>query len=199
MKRSLAVSTVVANMLLILVIMSLAAALVAWAGTSFGGFAGGSEPYFVQRQQALEEQFVIENVFLTKSQGFIDIFVRNVGATIVGVVAVYVNEIPETPTGYSDPVVSSSGQVGSCTFPSASSTNPSGAFFLGTTSSTPPPLGSGCNQTPPNYPNMVDFNVQIITDLNGNCPTQPWCTGDILYITVASAQGNQVTYDVGAP
>ena len=198
-RRRLAVSTVVASMLMILITMSLAAGLVAWASTSYGGFTGGSQPYYVQRQEALEEQFVIENVFLTKSNARIDVFVRNVGASIVGIVAVYVNEIPETPTGYSDNVVASSGQVGSCTFPSSSSTNPSGAFFLGTTSTSPPPIGSGCNQTPPKYPNMVDFNVQITTVLNGNCPTQPWCTGDILYITVASEQGNQATYSVGAP
>ena len=200
--RRRAVSTIVASMLMILITMSLAAGLVAWAGTSYGGFTGGSQPYFVQRQGALEEQFVIENVYLTRSEpstGRIDIFVRNVGASIVGIVAVYVNEIPETPTGYPDNVVTSSGQVGSCTFPSTSPTNPSGAFFLGTTSTTPPSLGSPCNQTPPDYPNMVDFNVYITTVLNGNCPSQPWCSGDILYIAVASEQGNQATYSVGAP
>lgn len=192
-------STVVANMLMISITISLGAILVAWAGTSYGGFTGGSEPYFVQRQQALQEQFVIENVGFEKSYGYIDIFVRNVGASVVGIVAVYVDEISETPTGTYDYLVPSSGQVGSCTFPSPPfpSTNPSGAFFLGTTSENP--AGSGCNQPPLTPPNMVDFNVRITTVLNGNCPTQPWCSGDILYIVVASSNGNQATYNVGAP
>jgi len=192
LKRSLAVSTVVANMLLILVIMSLAAALVAWAGTSFGGFAGGSEPYFVQRQQALEEQFVIENVFLTKSQGFIDVFVRNVGASLVSVVAIYVDGVPETPTGCGHAGVCSNAGVPSCTIPGGTSTTPPG-LVLGTTSS--PPSLPACN----NMPNIVDFNVQLALGFNPNCPTQPWCSGDVFYIVVASGKGNQATYTVGAP
>jgi len=176
----LAVSTIIANMLMILITLSLVATVVVWAGTSFGAFSGGSQLYFVQRQQALEEQFVIENVFLTKSQGYIDIFVRNTGASLVGVVAIYVNGIPENPTG-----ASGSNGAGSCTIPS-------GGLVLGTASS------SGvftCNQTP----NVADFNVQFANGFNANCPTQPWCTGDILYIVVASGKGNQATDTVGAP
>jgi len=180
LRRSPAVSTIVANMFMILITISLAATLVAWAGASYGAFSGGSQLYFAQRQQALEEQFVIENVFLTKSQGYIDIFVRNVGASLVSVVAVYVDEVPETPTG-----VSRSNGAGSCTIPS-------GGLVLGTSSSAGV---SACNQAP----NMVDFNVQLANGFNANCPTQPWCTGDIFYIVVASGKGNQATYTVGAP
>ena len=196
---SLALSSIVASMFMIVIALSLGTVLAVWSATTFGASSGGSQLYFVQRQQALEEQFVIENVFLTKSLGYIDIFVRNVGASLLGVVAIYVDNIPETPTGLSDYLVTGS-TVGSCKFPASSSTNPSGAFFLGTTSSPYVPPSSACNlpQTPP-YPNMVDFNVQLANGFNPNCPTQPWCSGDIFYIVVTSGKGNQATYTVGAP
>jgi hypothetical protein len=99
LKRKLAVSTVVANMLMILITLSLAAILVAWAGTSFGAFSGGSQLFFLQRGQALQERFVVENVFFnatctgtgcTKPYSIM-IFVRNVGLEDTSIVAIYVN------------------------------------------------------------------------------------------------------------
>ena len=93
LRRCLAVSTVVGNMLMILVTLSLAAILVAWAGTSFGAFSGGSQLFFVQRGQALEERFVVETVFFntTSPNHNIMIFVRNVGLEDISIVAIYVN------------------------------------------------------------------------------------------------------------
>jgi hypothetical protein len=175
-------------MIMILITLSLATVLVAWSGSTYGASSGGSQLYFVQRQQALEEQFVIENVFLTKSQGYVDIFVRNVGASLVSIVAIYVDEVPETPTGCAVHTgVCSNGGIASCTIPSGT---PPG-LVLGTTSSG----GSGCNNTP----NVVDFNVQLPLGFNPNCPTQPWCSGDALYVVVTSGKGNQAAYTVGAP
>jgi len=91
LKRALAVSTVVANMMMIAITLSLAAILVAWAGTSFGAFSSGSQLFFVQRGQALQERFVIENVHFNKTQNFISVFVRNVGVEEIRLVAIYVN------------------------------------------------------------------------------------------------------------
>jgi hypothetical protein len=94
LKRNLGVSTVVANMLMILITLSLAAILVAWAGTTYGSFSGGSSLFFQQRGQALQERFVIENIFFntTGSPPYtIMIFVRNVGVVEIQVVAIYVN------------------------------------------------------------------------------------------------------------
>ncbi len=99
LRRCLAVSTVIGNMLMILITLSLAAILIAWAGSSFGAFSGGSGIFFVQRQQAMEERFVIEVVNFTKSQNFIDVFVRNVGVEQINVVAIYANGTAYTPTG----------------------------------------------------------------------------------------------------
>lgn len=99
-KRRLGVSTVVANMLMILITLSLAAILVAWAGTSYGAFTGGSQLFFQQRGQALQERFVIENVFFNNTKTQIMIFVRNVGVEQVNIVSLYVNGNPYAPSTY---------------------------------------------------------------------------------------------------
>ncbi len=94
LKHSLAVSTLVANMLMIAITLSLGAILVAWAGASFGSFSGGSQLYYVQRAQALQERFVIENVFFNSTAKTVMIFVRNVGSVDITAVALYVNGAP---------------------------------------------------------------------------------------------------------
>src|SRR3972149_10181752 len=91
LKHTLAVSTIVANMLIIAITLSLAAILVAWAGTSCGAFSSGSQLFFAQRGQAMQERFVTENVYFNKTQSLIRIFVRNVGAEEVNIVAIYMN------------------------------------------------------------------------------------------------------------
>jgi FlaG/FlaF family flagellin (archaellin) len=91
LKRNLAVSTVVANMLMILITLSLAAILVAWAGTTYGAFSGGSSLFFQQRGQALQERYAIEQVFFNKTNNVIMVFVRNVGTIEINLVAIYAN------------------------------------------------------------------------------------------------------------
>ena len=98
-KSRLGVSTVIANMLMILITLSLAAILVAWAGTSYGAFTSGSQIFFEQRGQALQERFVVENVFFNKSQTRVLVFVRNVGVEDINIAAVYVNGTALQPTG----------------------------------------------------------------------------------------------------
>jgi hypothetical protein len=86
------ISTIVANMMMIGITLSLGAILVAWAGQSYGAFSGGSQLFYQQRQQALQENFVIEEVFFEKNTtGQIFIFVRNVGLININVVAIYAN------------------------------------------------------------------------------------------------------------
>ncbi len=98
-KSKLAVSTVIANMLMIMITLSLAAILVAWAGTSYGAFTGGSQVFFQQRGQALQERFVVENVFFngTASPPTVLVFVRNVGPEDLNIAAIYVNGTALTP------------------------------------------------------------------------------------------------------
>jgi hypothetical protein len=101
LKRNLAVSTVVANMLMILITLSLAAILVAWAGTTYGAFSGGSSLFFQQRGQALQERYVIEQVFFNKTDKVIMVFVRNVGTIEINLVAIYANGTSYPGGGFS--------------------------------------------------------------------------------------------------
>jgi len=96
-KDRLGVSTVIANMLMIGITLSLAAILVAWAGNSYGAFSGGSQLFYQQRGQALQENFVIEEVFFNKTSQQIFVFVRNVGLININIVAIYVNGTSLTP------------------------------------------------------------------------------------------------------
>jgi hypothetical protein len=94
LRRNLGVSTVIANLLMIMITLSLAAILVAWAGTTYGAFSGGAQLFFLQRGQAMQERFVIEFVNTTRTGAMpnsLDIFVRNVGAEQINIVAIYVN------------------------------------------------------------------------------------------------------------
>jgi hypothetical protein len=177
LRRCLAVSTVVGNMLMILITLSLAAILVAWAGTSFGAFSGGSSLFFAQRGQAIQERFVIEGVFFNATatgmpssvNQQIFVFVRNVGPININVVAIYVNGttlIPLTATGH-----------GWCT-PTAPATT-----------TLPASLGVGAVcEFSLNWPNTAC--------LPNICP---WVSGNIFQIVVASARGNQVAYSARAP
>ncbi len=165
-KSRLGVSTVIANMLMISITLSLAAILVAWAGTSYGAFTGGTQVFFAQRGQALQENFVIEEVFFnrTASPQQIFVFVRNVGPININIGAIYVNGTSLTPV--------SGANHGWCSFSGTSAS-------LG--------VGSVCEFSL-NWPNSA-------------CPpnTCPWVTGNIFYIVVASARGNQVAYTARAP
>lgn len=105
-KNRLAISTVIANLIMIGITLSLAAILVAWAGTSYGAFTGGTEVFFAQRGQALQERFVVEEVFFNSSQTRLLVFVRNVGVEDIKIGAIYVNGTSLTPTG----------SGGTCTF-----------------------------------------------------------------------------------
>jgi len=91
LKHTLAISTVVANLLMIAITLSLAAILVAWAGSTYGSFSSGAQLFFVQRGQAMQERFVVENVYFNSSESYIRVFVRNVGVEEIRVVAIYVN------------------------------------------------------------------------------------------------------------
>jgi len=103
------ISTVVANVMMIGITLSLAAILVAWAGQSYGAFSGGSQLFYQQRGQALQENFVIEEVFFNKTApDQIYIFVRNVGLININIVALYFNGTSQTPV--------SSGHSSTCTF-----------------------------------------------------------------------------------
>lgn len=93
LKRGLAVSTVIANLAMIAITLALAATLIVWAGTTYGTFSSNSGLFFLQRGQALQERFVVENIFFnrTGANHNIMLFVRNVGVQDIKLAAIYVN------------------------------------------------------------------------------------------------------------
>lgn len=113
LKHTLAVSTVVANMLMIAITLSLAAILVAWAGTTYGSFSSGSQLFFVQRGEAMQERFVVENVWFndTSNANQVMIFVRNVGVRQINVVGLYIDGTPYSLSTVLPPCTESSGRV----------------------------------------------------------------------------------------
>jgi hypothetical protein len=166
-------------MLMILITLSLAAILVAWAGTSFGAFSGGSSLYFAQRGQAMQERFVIENAFFLKTgtpPNTLLIFVRNVGSIEVNITAIYVNGTSL------------------------------GGSLQSTPTSTPPlcaTLRLGSNT--PNLPvqTVCEFSL-LVTPGNsvvrgGAICGSTWCPNSIFYILVASNRGNQAVYTARGP
>jgi hypothetical protein len=174
-KSRLGVSAVIANMLMILITLSLAAILVAWAGTSFGAFSGGSSLYFLQRGQALQERLVIESAFLIKSangqwpEDTLLIFVRNVGLIQINIVAIYVNGTSLTPN--------------------------TGTGLCG--------LYTATNQVSLGVQGVCEYSLPVTQSngvvTGGAAKCADWCTGSIFYIVVATARGNQAAYTARGP
>ena len=175
-KNRLGVSTVIANMLMIGITLSLAAVLVAWAGQSYGVFSGGSQLFYQQREQALQENFVIEEAFFIKSSNTLDIYVRNVGAMQINVVAIYVN-------GTSLPNGSNGVQSGTGLCSLSTSTNPTNLNV----------------QQVCEYGLTVTQGNGVVTGGAASCAGQTWCTGSLFYIIVASGRGNQAAYTARGP
>jgi hypothetical protein len=143
--------------------------LVAWAGTSFGAFSGGSQLFFVQRGQALQERFVIEEVFFNRTANpqQIFVFVRNVGPININIVAIYVNGTSLTP-------ISNGASHGWC-------------YDFGSGTSVSLGVGSVCEFSLTWPSSTCSPNI---------CP---WVTGDIFQFVIASTRGNQVAYTARGP
>ena len=171
-KNRLGVSTVIANMLMIGITLSLAAVLVAWAGQSYGAFSGGSQLFYQQREQALQENFVIEEAFFIKSSNTLDIYVRNVGAIQVNVVAIYVNG----------------------TSISGSNLQSGAGFCSLSTSTNPTTLGV---QAVCEYGLTITSSDGVVT--GGAVCGSTWCSGSLFYVVVATGRGNQAAYTARGP
>lgn len=180
-RRCLAVSTVIGNMLMILITLSLAAILVAWAGSTYGAFSGGSSLFFLQRGQALQERLVVEEVFFVKASNYMRVFVRNVGVEQLNIVAIYINGTSFQPASAWNGQTPGSGQT---------------------------QVVSPCTVTQVGSNHVVSENVGAVCEFqlgipNGSldtlCGSAPWCSGDIINIVVATSRGNQATYTARAP
>src|SRR5215467_7971233 len=96
-----AISTIMANLTMLIIVVFLSAMLFVWAISSFGLYQGGAGYFFSSRSQANQERISIENAYFTcaippcPSSGagntVVKIYVRNVGSIPFRIASVYVN------------------------------------------------------------------------------------------------------------
>ncbi len=87
-----AISTIMANLTMLVIVVALSSLLFVWAISSFGAYQGGAGYWFSSRSLANQERLSVENVFFTgASNNIVKIYVRNVGSIPFTVATVYVN------------------------------------------------------------------------------------------------------------
>src|SRR5712664_967159 len=90
-----AISTIMANLTMLIIVVALSSLLFVWAISSFGAYQGGAGYWFSSRSVANQERMSVENVFFTGSCGtcnnIVKIYIRDVGTIPVTIASVYVN------------------------------------------------------------------------------------------------------------
>ena len=94
-KSQRAISTIMANLMMLVIVVTLSSLLFVWAISSFGAYQGGAGYWFSSRSVANQERPSVENAFFTGSCGtcnnIIKVYVRNVGTIPFTIASVYVN------------------------------------------------------------------------------------------------------------
>ena len=89
------ISVIMANLTMLVIVVTLSSLLFVWAISSFGAYQGGAGYWFSSRSIANQERVTVENVFFTGSCGtcnnIVKIYVRNVGTIPFTIASVYVN------------------------------------------------------------------------------------------------------------
>jgi hypothetical protein len=83
------ISTIMANLTMLVIVVSLSSLLFVWAISSFGAYQGGAGYWFSSRSIANQERVSVENVYFGTST--ITIYVRNVGTIPFTVASIYLN------------------------------------------------------------------------------------------------------------
>ncbi len=88
-----AISTIMANLTMLIIVVSLSSLLFIWAVSSFGAYQGGAGYWFSSRSVANQERMSVEGVYFYQSGGlnYALMYVRNVGTIPFTIVSVYVN------------------------------------------------------------------------------------------------------------
>jgi FlaG/FlaF family flagellin (archaellin) len=96
-----AISTIMANLTMLIIVVFLSAMLFVWAISSFGIYQGGAGYWFSSRSLANQERISVENVYFTCASGscansgsannIVKIYIRNVGSIPFKVASIYVN------------------------------------------------------------------------------------------------------------
>src|SRR2546427_13136951 len=83
------ISTIMANLTMLVIVVSLSSLLFVWAISSFGAYQGGAAYWFSSRSIANQERVSVENVYF--GSRLINFYVRNVGTIPFTVVSPYLN------------------------------------------------------------------------------------------------------------
>jgi hypothetical protein len=83
------ISTIMANLTMLVIVVSLSSLLFVWAISSFGAYQGGAGYWFSSRSIANQERISVENVYFGTST--ITIYVRNVGTIPFTIASLYLN------------------------------------------------------------------------------------------------------------
>jgi|SRR2546426_4381472 len=143
-----AISTIMANLTMLIIVVSLSSLLFIWAISSFGAYQGGAGYWFSSRSIANQERMSVEGAYFytstTTGLNYGLVYVRNVGTIPFTIVSVYINA-----TLYNSPNTFPALQVNvSQVAPICPSTNgicgPNGGINLHFTQ---PTLGPGDTQT----------------------------------------------------
>ena len=87
-----AISTIMANLTMLVIVVSLSSLLFVWATASFGAYTGGAGYWFSSRSIANQERISVENAFFGGSgNNVLTLYVRNVGTIPFTIASVYVN------------------------------------------------------------------------------------------------------------
>jgi len=93
-----------ANLTMLVIVVSLSSLLFVWSISSFGAYTGGAGYWFSSRSIANQERLSVESVFFSKTgstNNVVTVYVRNVGAVPITVASVYLNStlynIPQSP------------------------------------------------------------------------------------------------------
>jgi hypothetical protein len=91
-----AISTIMANLTMLIIVVSLSSLLFVWAISSFGAYQGGAGYWFSSRSAANQERPIVENVFFSSNVGSCTgpcalIYIRNVGALPFTIGSTYIN------------------------------------------------------------------------------------------------------------
>jgi len=89
--RRKGISTIIANLVMVAIVLTLATSLFIWANSSFGTYQGSAGLWFSTRSEAMRERFVVEEVWFTDAGAKINIYVRNVGDIDITIADVYIN------------------------------------------------------------------------------------------------------------
>jgi FlaG/FlaF family flagellin (archaellin) len=88
------ISTIMANLTMLVIVVSLSGLLFVWATSSFGAYTGGAGYWFTSRSIANQERVSVEAVYFGSTgpvNNLVTLYVRNVGTIPFTVASLYEN------------------------------------------------------------------------------------------------------------